>query len=112
MRKLVSVFLIFLFLISCNKPDETVLLIREQYAPSGWAKVGVIKGDLYAASISKPLYSNLRTNDSREIRIEGLLEGTYNFQFYKKIVENEYWPTPCDTVFQIHEGKTTVIIIK
>jgi len=112
MKNICVVIIVFLIVLSCKKDTETVLIIKEQYAPPSWPKEGLIKGDLYQTSFNKPLYSNLKTNNSREIKLGGLLEGTYLFRYYTADSPNSYWPVPTDTVFQIRKNEETTIVIK
>lgn len=112
MKHLLVFLLTSLIICSCKKDTETVLVIKEQYAPSHWTVAGLIKGNLYSGGFDKPLYSDLLTNNDRIIRVTGLISGTYRFEYYVKPTGDSYWPVPRDTVFQIRDGETKEIIIK
>lgn len=112
MKKINILIIVLLIVLSCEKNEQTILIIKEQYAPSHWKKEGLIKGNLYADGINKPLYKDLLTDNNRTIRITDLLEGTYQFVYYVKEYNDKYWPTPRDTIFQIKDGETKEIIIK
>lgn len=112
-RYLVTIGLI-LFLYSCDKEKETVLVLQENYGLTDWKKEGLIMGNLYSSGFDTPMFSNLICNSSGKIELYDILPGTYRFEYFIKPLgpEGKYNSIPKDTVFQVHDKETNVIMIK
>ena len=105
---------LILVLYSCDKEEETVLVLQENYGLQEWEKEGLIKGDLYSSGFNVPMFSNLICNSSGKIELRDILSGTYRFEYYIKPLgpEGKYNSIPKDTVFQVYDKETNVIMIK
>ncbi|MCG8384449.1 MAG: hypothetical protein MJA30_02815 [Cytophagales bacterium] len=106
--------LLLLFCAACGDDADstTRLTFLEDYGLEVWEKQGLIKGDLFVAGESVPLYPDLVTGEDRKIVVNDLLEATYRFEYFVKPDGTGYWPIPRDTVFQIREGQDLTIIIR
>jgi hypothetical protein len=114
MKRYLVVIGLLLFLYSCDKEKETVLVLQENYGHFDWEKEGLIKGNLYSSGFDVPMFSNLICNSSGKIELRDILSGTYRFEYYIKPLgpEGKYSSIPKDTVFQVHDKETNVFMIK
>ena len=110
---LVIIGLILVFY-SCEKKEDTVLILKENYGLQEWDKEGLIKGNLYSSGFDTPMFSNLICNSSGKIELRDILSGTYRFEYYIKPLgpEGNYHSIPIDTVFRVYNKKTNVIMIE
>jgi hypothetical protein len=107
------VLLLFFSLQSCKEDNQLgSVIIIENYGLDGWEKEGLIKGELFPAGETTPFLSNLISNSDRKIVLEGIIAGSYRFEYYVKPNGTEYWSIPKDTVFQVFANETLRILIE